>query len=45
MHEIYVFILRFILGLGAGMTIGSFFGIILFIILNKIELKNREENK
>lgn len=45
MHELYVFILRFILGLGAGITIGSFFGIILFIILNKIELKNREENK
>lgn len=45
MHELDVFILRFILGLGAGMTIGSFFGIILFIILNKIELKNREENK
>jgi NhaP-type Na+/H+ and K+/H+ antiporter len=45
MHELYVFILRFILGLGAGITIGSFFGIILFIILNKIELNNREENK
>lgn len=45
MHELYVFILRFILGLGAGITIGSFFGIILFIILSKIELNNREENK
>lgn len=25
MHELYVFILHFILGLGAGITIGSFF--------------------
>lgn len=45
MHELYIFVLHFILGLGAGITIGSFFGIILFIILDKLELNNREENK
>lgn len=45
MHDLYAFVLRFILGLGAGITIGSFFGIILFIILDKLELNNREENK
>ena len=45
MHEVYIFVLHFILGLGAGITIGSFFGIILFIILDRLELNNREENK
>lgn len=45
MHELYIFVLHFILGLGAGITIGSFFGIILFIILDRLELNNREENK
>lgn len=45
MHELYVFILHFILGLGAGITIGSFFGIVLFIILDKLELNNKQGGK